>query len=446
MIPWAFQIRVPLNTNLAPAGRPAVTLPSNASFKMWYQVQATVTDAGGAIAVVPYPWSGTASTNNNINIIPAGLTAPDVAPAGSPGGCAAGVTLQRSQIGIEDVTTAAERGTIQLDLTGNPPDVSQPAHQNMFYPRPNVSTLTAAQLGTLRARFRLANWGTQFTVPTPNSWKIIPGGEQVNYLGPSGVFTHSEFRFRWPPPSNQFLTALIDGVKLFNSSGGTQGQNSHQCLLVEMTSTDPSVIFAKSSEFNNLWAVNASTFSTKAVVSVEGMEPISPQPRDVYLYLQANAMPQVVDDKYRRGMASWFEKRQDNVLRATADGPSVQPVRDVLDFAPSYQVHSYYDTGKTMDFEDGSKLKVLRPMTSFGYVVSHEGPLVGWETRLYGAKKLTDVLYLVAVPNNGSVRVTTALQGRQSADEKPLTETLPGDDNCGCLCQILRIFGIGKKK
>ncbi len=219
--PWAFQLRVPIGVNLAPPGSPNVTLPLTGSFKLWYQVSVvlSVDFSGVPTAIVPYPWPMTPYTLDDTDFIPSGLTPPDVAMPGTPG-AVSGVTLDWSQIGIEDVTTGATRNLIQLDLTGSPPDVSLPQHQNMFYARP--SGLTPAQKPSVTARFRLANWGLQYEDPTPNSWKIVPGGEAVLYQAPAAPFITEEFRFRWPRPTaptggaDAFSLAFINGVK-----GGT---------------------------------------------------------------------------------------------------------------------------------------------------------------------------------------------------------------------------------
>lgn len=413
-IPWAFQVRVPLGVNLAQAGDPPVVLPVNNQFKLWYEVDVWVASVA---AVVKYPWPGTPASTSSINFIPAGLTPPDVALPGTPAGCATGITLSRSQIAIQDVTTGAVRTTIQLDLTGSPPDVTQPQHQNMFFARPSG---VGGSTSGLRARFRLANWGTQFTVPTPDSWKIVPGGDNVQYKAPAAPFLSSEFRFPWPqPPLDSFTTDLIDGVKLFNSTGGAAGRNPHQCMMVEMWSTSATDVFAQSSEFNNLWVADASTFRDVAEVSVVGNPPIGPGPRDIYLYVQARGLPRVVQPT-DAGIKHPGASDQPVSFVSAAQQPGAGLPETVYDHAPTYLVHAYYDTGQKLEREDGTRVPILRPQTSFGYVVRHDGPLVGWETRLYGAERLAENLYVIRVPNHGTRRIRIAIQARESQNDRPL--------------------------
>lgn len=437
-IPWAFQIAVPLEQNLSPAGEPAVVLPRGADFKLWYQAQVNTLAGAG---VVPYPWTGTPFSTSELDYIPAGLTPADVRvpTVASDPACTTGIVLNWADIGIKnaDGTDRADRHAIQLDLgkpyppnnapynTGLTPDVSQPQRQNMFYARPNVASLSAAQMMSLRARFRLANWGSQYHVPTPNSWKTVPGGEAVNYST-----ADSEFRFTWPrPPLDAFTSTFINGVKTWLNTGGASGQHPHQCMLVELSSTDPSVIFTKSSEFANMHVVDASVFERVAEISVVGLAPISPRPRDVYLYLETFNMPRVADGPYLERMAQGWGNR----MSALASRRQINTVDDVIPYVPSYRIHAYHDTGKMLELEDGSSVRILTAQTSFGYFVQHKGELYGWESRLYGAVKLADDFYVSRAPNNGAARVVTAIQARESANEAPLPETRAEPELIGCL-------------
>jgi hypothetical protein len=415
-IPWAFQVRVPLGVNIAPIGATSVTLPVAASFKLWHQLNVTVA-APAPGGVVAYSWPGTLFTLSELNFIPANVAPAEVALP-IVGGCVAGITLSQNQIGIEDVAVGGDRATIQLDLTNTPPDVALPQHQNVLYARP--SGVTAAAIPSLTATFRLANWGTTFTDTSASSWTDVPGGDQVPYKTAAPPFP-AEFRFTWPkPPLDAFTQDFITGRRLYDSSGGVSGKLPHQCMFVEMFTSDGNVVLTKSSGFNNLWAINASTYHDVAEVSVVGNPPIGPGPRDVYLYLQTMGLPEVADDDYRRKMAGALGGDVKSPVASDVTFNRIPVAADLFDRVPTYQVHAYYDTGQRLQLVDGSSIKILRPQTSFGYAVSHQGSLVGWETRLYGAEKLTDNLYVVRVPNNGSVRIRTAIQARETTSEPKL--------------------------
>ena len=324
---------------------------------------------------------------------------------------------------------AAPRIVIQLDLATRRP-MSQPKHQNAFYARPsNVGTAGSK----ITARFRLANWGTQFTDTNADSWKTLPAADAVPYQGASGVFTSPEFRFTWPTVRDTFTTDFIAAVKAYIASGGATGRADHQCIFVEITTSDPNVVLTQSSAFNNLFPRNASTFQETAEVSVVGNPPIGPQPREVVLYVEATGLPRVVDvESMPRGNSNL--PGSDFSLLVHGRGKDRTPTDDeIFSNLPSYLVHAYYDTGQTYTRSDGTQARVLKPQTSFGYVLSHEGPLVGWESRLYGAEKIAENLYIIRVPNNGSSRVKIAIQARESASEAPL----PPDGASGGRCRAL---------
>ena len=143
-------------------------------------------------------------------------------------------------------------------------------------PRQTTSPIwvTAASAPKITARFRLANWGTQFTDTNADSWKTLPAADAVPYQGASGVFTSPEFRFTWPTVRDTFTTDFIAAVKAYQASGGATGRADHQCIFVEITTSDPSVVLTQSSAFNNLFPRNASTFQETAEVSVVGNPPI----------------------------------------------------------------------------------------------------------------------------------------------------------------------------
>jgi hypothetical protein len=455
-VPWAFQIAVPLDTNLAPAGFPAVSIPSTADFKIWYQAQASMGVGNASV----YPWVGTTAyaSQDNVLPLPSQLTLADGRVPGPGATCATGVSLSWSGVKIwnPDGSARSDPYAIQLDLgkpyppksppydTNLTPDVSLPQHQNMFVAQPDVSSLSPTQIATLRARFRLANWGSQFSTPTPNSWKAIPGGEDVSYNSPAGQPVGH--RVTWPkPPLDGFTQTLINGVKTWLNTNGTSGQNPHQCMLVELTGGSD-IIFTKSSVFINTHVVSASTFERMAEISVVGMKPINPLGRDVYLYLETFNMPkQVVED-------TSYNRRGPRATRSLGmqegEGQQFFEVDDLLASIPVYRVHAYADTGDTLKLKDGSRVKILRPQTSFGYLAIHEGPLVGWETRLSGARRIATNFYVVEVPNSRAVNILTQIQARESANEAPLppeTEKLPGQEpgprDPGCLLALLKLFG-----
>jgi hypothetical protein len=336
------------------------------------------------------------------------------------------------------------------------PVVSNPAFQNVFFATPTFpGGMSVAQKESVRATFSLANWGSQWWTPMasppPDSWKPIPGGTDTQFIDANG-----ECHFTWPtageptgPTSfvtklvrniNKYLNAWMAGVPFPSDS-----QNPHQCMLVELSSVDPGVVITTSSVFANMNIARASTFRRFAEISIKGAPPISAQPRDVYLYAQKFNMPAIFRKEEQPPRVNDFNMDRASFAAAAAAGrPRSNDVEDFAAFVPTYTVHGYVDTGRKYELKDGRKVPVLEPQTAFGYFVLHEGDLHGWETRLYGAEKLAENLYIVRVPNNGSVHVETAIQARENPDESPLRPDGKAEElrkPYGCLGWLWTLFG-----
>jgi hypothetical protein len=203
-------------------------------------------------------------------------------------------------------------------------------------------------------------------------------------------------------------------------------------MLVELSSVHPGgEVFLNNSIRRNMDLVGASKFSRDAEISIVGLQPLSPVPRDVYLYLETINMPaRATQDS--EGRRKDFSRSMDSAGFAAQGRPTIE---DLIKYLPTYRVHVYHDTGRRTTLLGGGSRRILSPQSSFGFFVEHEGELYGWETRLYGAEKLAERFYIVRVPNNGSVRVTTAIQARETASEDPLP---PDAAAWGCLCTIWR--------
>ena len=245
-----------------------------------------------------------------------GITEAGMLDMSTGGGCTNGVQLTGwTNLGSREAPggiVRADHNTVQLDL-GKPfppnnkpydealiPDVVNVEHQNQFFAIPTFpGGLSQAQRESVRATFSLANWGSQFSTPTAASWRPIPGGTDVHYTD-----ANAEARFVWPGPAEptapgSFVTTLVRNInKFLNNDPGPKpagAQNPHQCMLVELSAEDPTVVVTTSSAYTNMNVASASTFRRAAEISVVGAPPISAQPRDVFLYVQKFNMPKVVD-------------------------------------------------------------------------------------------------------------------------------------------------------
>jgi hypothetical protein len=470
---WAFQVAIPLGVNWGGGGiANQLNLPASGAFKLWFEID---TSLGPGMAAIPQSWpQGSPTTTSAFQIIPSvpgGFPETamfDLSTAGA--GCTDAVKLISTNIGTRnpDGSARPDTNTIKLDLgkaypplsatpydTSHVPNVSNPAFQNQFFAIPTFPAgMSVAQKESVRATFSLANWGSQWwspmVTPPPDSWKPIPGGTDTQFID-----ANAECHFVWPTAGEptgptSFVTKLVQNINTYLNAWmagvpfPANAQNPHQCMLVELSSVDPGVVITTSSVFANMNIARASTFRRFAEISIKGAPPISAQPRDVYIYVQKFNMPAIVR-KEDQPTPPGNDFNMDRLNLAVAGRPRSNDVEDIAAFVPTYTVHGYVDTGRKYELRDGRKVPILEPQTAFGYFVLHEGDLHGWETRLYGAEKLAEDLYIVRVPNDGSVHVETAIQARENPNETPL----PPDGRPeyrkpqGCLAWLL---GWGNRK
>ena len=360
---WAVQFRLPKTAVETTCGR----------FKLWYELLAGTPTL--PVTAVSWPRSG-AEVDGGTVASPHPLHYPDPAlwqwfrPSQGTDDRAcpvAGVSLAYANIGTKNTPAS------QINYSAN-----APFPVNTFFARPTNNSGAVLPAGSIRATFRLANWGSvpgdwEAGVPVGVLWSAIPGGTDVPLSGPlpdlATAGDTNEAHFDWTVQGSD-LAAFTSGAR-----------RPHQCMLVELKSTGaPGVTFTNASVYRNMDLVGASVFRREATLSVKGLAPLSPQPRDVYIYVEAR-MPAKVQAAKR------------DALPAT------------------YRVHVYHDTGRTIT-TGGIVRPILRYQTSFGYDVTHEGELEGWRHRIDGPGlvELAPGWYKIPVPNQGSTTVTTTIE------------------------------------
>jgi len=419
LLDWGVQLAIPLGVQLSPDPAHSIVLNDGSDFRIWYAVYlGTPVPGPGGAPVVEYSWPGTPGIGLDYPD-PAAFVDCRAAVSTADAACTAeGITIDVMDVGTRnaDGTARPSASRIQVDMVGNPPSVAAP-HNNMFFARPTFPAgASNAQKTAIRARFRLANWGAHVGDLTPDSWSDVAGGEEVQFN-----LAQSECRFIWPLVAADPLLARF-------RSGAIM---AHQCMLVELSSVLPGgETFTRSSVYRNMDFVDASRFTREAEVSVRGLTPISSQPREVFLYVEARNMPLVAPPDE--------EKDRPQFVMADADDQPQHPdapdlIRSVpalrklssrtrltrLDpdylrlYLPTYRVHSYYDTGRSTSLLGGNR-KILRPQSSFGYFVNHEGKLYGWRHSLEGAQQVGPDFYRLGVPNNGATRIRTTIIADES--------------------------------
>ncbi len=181
--------------------------------------------------------------------------------------------------------------------------------------------------------------------------------------------------------------------------------------------------------FRNMVFDHLSTKQWPAQISIKGLQAKAgfAMNRDVYLQVITRNMPALGDwpfflnsqfmNALKRALLGFVQAVNSFALSLSLD----DQMKVVW---PTYEVHAYYDTGRSTII-GGKRQPILSPMNSFGYYLSHDGVLFGYSHAIgsetdIGLKTLSaSSLYKVRVPNEGSVRIMTGV----TAEEVPKSWT-----------------------
>jgi len=386
---WAIHVNVPIGSDLGTG------FSLGPDFNMWYEVlQGTPAMPTGVIYTWPRGPGFSVTSMAFVETVPMPANWPsfhlNTGPA-DPVCQTGGITIEAIDIGTNHPSGA---GYISKTLP------------NTFFAKPTNKTAAGINIGDVHARFRLANWGTQ---PDPNDipgaatnlWKDIPGLGDVTQSGAGSIAPNAQWNITGTWTLNPAEQAEFDGVNRWD----------HQCMLVELSG--PNLVFLNNSVHRNMNFVTASRFQEQAQVSVIELPviPGSNPNRDVYLYVQTFNMPRVVTTPSPGGPTG---PRPSAGAVANNQVEDERPqIEKLTDTEPTLIVHGYYDTGEKVVI-NGTERKMLRPLTSFGYFVKHQGSLKGWRHSLTrNGQELTRVgpnFYKLSVPQNGAVTILTTIE------------------------------------
>ncbi len=410
---WVVRLRVPLS-----AADGGIDLGS--TFDMWYEVDV---EHGGTTDRGKWPVGAADVDPTTLPLTfpePLGSVSPASAAwfnASTAGGmCVAGIGITYSDI---TVTNAIGAGT-QIDVNS----------ANTFHAKPLNSTTTAYNPDSIKARLRLADWGSAVgdsprwqTVPNPSCEGAIGSGAAGSITGG----THFDLNTCiWTLTAGQKCSYRPDLFPGCTPDATIGARYDHQCILAELSSTAAPIAFSTSSAWNNFDFDHSSKLERKARLDIGNLSP-----RDVYVYVQANNMPAVVaaeppPGNDQRGMSEVLRKRlgavgpivpgrvtekQAAALRGLVATGQIS-YGDVEKVMPTYTAYVWHDTGTTVKTSTGPA-KLLAPQPSFTLFVSHDGPLVGWKHALsgVGGATITEIsrnFYRLSVGSGGTAEVLTS--------------------------------------
>ena len=308
----------------------------------------------------------------------------------------AGISVDDTSIGLTPVTTV---GTMKIPSTTISFGPTNPANTFVAI-LSGVGGATVPPAGTVKARFRMANWGS--TIGVGGNWNdILPA---PFFSSPNGTA---------PDPNDTISWSCGGATGVACPAFNPATQTPDQCLLVELTkaSSQPET-FVHDSARRNMDFVHASLFERSAQISVAGLAPLAGTGglRDVYLYVKTVNMsdsggapppppPPPPGSNSSKG-------------REGPPAPKRTTYEQLASMLPTYEVHVYHDTGKTRP-SGGGAVKILEPQIPFGYFVQHQGGVAGWIHTLSGVgitlEELEPNFYRVKVPDNGFVTVHTTI-------------------------------------
>ncbi|MGA1839279.1 MAG: hypothetical protein ACMUIU_01530 [bacterium] len=439
---WAINMRVQIDNAGLPTG-----INLGTSFGMWYQVN--VATPGG---IITYKWPQAIADLTATPPDPAGWGDVLLGAVGDPA-CVGGVSLASLDIGTRN-------------LDSHEIKITQP---NTFFAEPLNNTGLQIPANWIKAKFRIANWGSVPATTDPDQLWTTISGPCVGGGGSGGLCDNNA-----PIPNGTKgvieMTWSLNNCEQWEFMPATepcpQGcvcdpakkKRRHQCMLVELSS-EQNVIFTNSSVYRNMDFVDASEFSRDADISIKGLIPIpgGGDTRDVYLYVETENMPKSMREgkgtygfppivaQYGTGYSSgqygstnWGlyqgggnyqyglrgSPSNNNIyaynaaLRRAANMDFLNEEDTEVENMPKYVVHVYHDTGEKV-LINGAEHSVLTPQIPFGYYVRHEGEILGWKHSLTGADGavLTEIapnFYKIAIENDGVAVVTTSIEAVES--------------------------------
>jgi hypothetical protein len=278
-------------------------------------------------------------------------------------------------------------------------------------------TSSSLTTGSLTAEFRIANWGLTYANWDAATWDLAATATLAGSVDPAA--------YGGAPGQGS--------IKSTPYTAGGVPANPHQCMHVRLSGTPgtgSTLKFKVDSVYRNMDFVPASVVQRPADVNLIGRA-LGPgqTAHPVYLVVRTVNMPTPALCKKYQG-----------------DLPGCAPVgrpRDpsaLWDLIPRYTVHGFVDSGRKVNLPGAPQSPILTPFSSYGFRVTHEGELEGWEHRLDGARPLDPYqdVYRLDVPDGMIATIVNTIRAidsetrpcTTSADSSP--DTTASEAQLGC--------------
>ena len=443
---WELEFKIPIVT-VSGSGGICLGCNNANNFRIYVNVMNTIVGTAPATGQDVWP-----PCNMNVNcdsIITSGFITqqtPAVAKWGTvwlknaPANACTGVSLAWNDIGVQDPNNASTIiSNIRRIPDANLPtcvglpdgDTSFLGQTNVFVARPANNMSTDAKVSVA---FRVANWG----VPGSNPSTFAPLGNPdpanctLGTTAPcAGIGTGANIN----PAPEAIVPAM--GSKIYDTTTWklTRKQScfykasSHQCIQVEMESSDPNTRFLNRSVQRNMNFIPASTIRQTAAISGDQGE--LPRGQKAHRFL-------LQLDQERQGppFAGTAKPQPDCNCTTGGDYPRFRDERLAgaaqrafggrADHMLAWIVRSYVYTGNKIIINN-KPFEYVRRAGDFGVVAGHQGPITSWTTKLSG-KTLTPVVNREKSATN-MYALTVAPKQTASVDAVITANEVPGRKN-----------------
>lgn len=433
---WEIEIQIPIETNPANAnGASKIYFPASGTFGFYADVLNTSFVAG---TVVQDPWpaatqivsgAGSALEQNTPGKGGWGTLSFNTRPVCDD------VSITQADVGVKDPTNPSviitNMRTLPPGIITNtfadcqndtivPNNFQWPATQgptNTFVAKPQNNMSTPAN--AVSAKFYIANWG----IPGPADWSPIG---DLKAPTPPAVANNPTAAASIPSGSTGDLTSTWN-LSYRQACLYQLSNNAHHCIHVELESTDPATVFSTKSVERNMDFVPASVFTRDAEISVRGRGKAPEGRHQVLLFVDAGVQYYAKAEKgapFIQAAAAVKQCRQGLRYPEFRLIPASAYPNGVTE-ALVYIVRGYLRTDCVLTI-NRRKYACARGIGNFGYVAGHNGPVQTWRSWIEGngVKMLEGGVYLVPVPEEGSVKVRTTLTAVGRGDKDPGAQKL----------------------
>jgi hypothetical protein len=465
---WGIQIRIPANIAGGILNTNGPDLATD--FDMWYLIRGSVSGNPAILAEYRTDGGNTSAfdlTNGNYPL-PPGIW--DEFQLTSGPASFGGVTIMGN--GQNDVVVQNGLGTGTTIQNGA---------LNTFIARPRNYRAAGNDInpGDIAATFRIANWGSVGGNPNQVNW----ASGTWDFVDPLNTIPVASTALIQTLPAGNNPPATSPIAQPVNMTLGPN-KSIHQCVLCNLSSTGPVMLFLQDSIFRNMNYDHASTLEREAEINTIGLpKDDAPDPRDVYLAVEKINMLQNTPGA---DAGTFLSANMFRIIRQSENNPLAGKLRKVLEILkdlgretkdakqrldilvevltdagltddeldqvfPTFRIHVYHDTGERIK-ENGDEKPVLRAQSSFGLYMYHEGGLEGWQTSIQGATRISENIYQMPVKKDGTAKIKVLVQaveeGQERLPEDPIRDkgfgdTGPGhEDRKGCLFALWKLLGL----